>query len=179
MVCMCINISKWTTFSTQSYFPIPCHSVQIYPHVSTVKYERFNLTGVCWTVCCQTCTTCSTVHIHSLHKKYIFVYTAFTISYNRAVAGTSVWMDVLVMTFYSVHRITEPLIIQRCKIPSHNNVSYLHIWSSTPSPTAVAALIGLYTGQSRIRLCSCPSVLSRPLCVVHITGLLWSHWRKR
>lgn len=49
----------------------------------------FNLTGVCWTVCGLTYTTCSTVHIHSFHKKYIFVYTAFTLSYNRAVTGTS------------------------------------------------------------------------------------------
>lgn len=49
----------------------------------------FNLTGVCWTVCGLTYTTCSTVHIHSFHKKYIFLYTAFTLSYNRAVTGTS------------------------------------------------------------------------------------------
>lgn len=48
----------------------------------------FNLTGVCWTVYGLTFTTCSTVHIHSFHKKYIFVYTAFTLSYNRAVTGT-------------------------------------------------------------------------------------------
>lgn len=49
----------------------------------------FNLTGVCWTVCGLTYTTCLTVHIHSFHKKYIFLYTAFTLSYNRAVTGTS------------------------------------------------------------------------------------------
>lgn len=36
---------------------------------------------------CLTYTSCSTVHIHSFHKKYIFLYTAFTVSYNRAVTG--------------------------------------------------------------------------------------------
>lgn len=60
--------------------------------VLKVSKSRFNLTGVCWTVCGLTyTTTCSTVHIHihSFHKKYIFVYTAFTLSYNRAVTGSS------------------------------------------------------------------------------------------
>lgn len=87
----------------------------------------FNLTGVCWTVCCLTHTTCATVHIHSFHKKYIFVYTEFTISYNRAVAGTSVWMDGIFFFFFMcvrqmicrVHQNTSnPLIIQ----PSHRIV---------------------------------------------------------
>lgn len=56
---------------------------------SPLKVFGFNLTGVCWTVCGLTYTTCLTVHIHSFHKKYIFLYTAFTLSYNRAVTGTS------------------------------------------------------------------------------------------
>lgn len=64
----------------------PSQSPQIYSHsFLLLNMSVFNLTGVCWTVCCLTYTTCSTVRIHSFHKKYIFVYTAFTISYNRAV----------------------------------------------------------------------------------------------
>lgn len=55
---------------------------------------RFNLTGVCWKLF-------AVRHIHPAKlytvtasiKKYIFVYTAFTVSY-RAVAGTSFWVDV-------------------------------------------------------------------------------------
>lgn len=110
--------------------------------VFTVKYECFNLTGVCWTVCCLTYTTCSTVHIHSFHKKYIFVYTAFTISYNRAVAGTCVWMDVF---FFCENDLQRPqntsdsfFIIQA--IPSHHNASCVHISSFVFSPAAWSGL---------------------------------------
>lgn len=89
--------------------------------VLMLNMSVFNLNGVCWTVCCLTYTTFSTVHVHSFHKKYIFVYTAFTISNNRAVAGTSVWMDAFVTKWLSsVHKIQAILIIiiQR----SHRNV---------------------------------------------------------
>lgn len=106
----------------------------------------FNLTGVCWTVCCLTCTSCSTVHIHSCHKKYIFVYTAFTISYNRAVAGTSVWMDVFVTNdSQRPQNTSNPLIIQQ----SHHRVSC--IFTSRRafcSPAAWSGLIGLFGHQS-------------------------------
>lgn len=46
-------------------------------------------------------------HSH-LHKKYIFVYTAFTISYNRAVAGTPVWMDDVLLLLSVTHDLRFP-----------------------------------------------------------------------
>lgn len=68
--------------------PIPTNNT-VTQEAFTVKYECFNLMECAEPICCLTYTTCSTVHIHSFHKKYIFVYTAFTLSYSRAAGGAS------------------------------------------------------------------------------------------
>lgn len=99
----------------------------------------FNLTEVCGTVCCLTYTTCSTVHIHSFHKKYIFVYTAFTISYNRVVAGTSVSM--FSENFSQCPQNTSDPQSYSNETPSHNYMPHFYIQSRS-SPAASSILIG-------------------------------------
>lgn len=132
----------------------PSQSPQIHSHsFLLLNMSVFNLTGVCWTVCCLTYTTCLTVHIHSFHKKYIFVYTAFTISYNRAVAGSSVWKDVFCDKWIECPQNTSnPLIIQQ----SHHNVSCVHISACVCSPAAWSGLVGW--SLRSILLCSCLSI---------------------
>lgn len=115
----------------------PSQSPQTHSHMYNVKYRCvgffFNLNGVCRTVCCLTYTTYSTVHIHSFRKKYIFVYTAFTISYNRAVAGMSGWMDAFFVCVTDDLQCPQsprnPLIIQH----SRHYVSCIHISACPPA----------------------------------------------
>lgn len=138
--------------------------------VFTVKYESFNLTGVCWTVCCLTYTTCSTVHIHSFHKKYILVYTAFTISYNRAVAGTCVWMNVFVTMMQCPQNTSDPLIIQQC-----HPIIMCHVFTSLCvfallQPGAVS-LVNSAVSLCFVCLCSCLSIhfVGGPVCTMSPT----------
>lgn len=100
---------------------------------------------------CLTYTTCSTVHIHSFHKKYIFVYTAFTISYNRAVAGTSVWMDVFVAMICSIRK-TKAVLLSY----SNPNIMHhiIHNSSCICSPAAICWAISPFESPRD------PSVLS-------------------
>lgn len=178
--CKSILVQTWChpRLTDYSFSITCCVSSRCHPshkHIHTRFYCLntcvFNLTGVCWTVCCLTYTTCSTVHIHSFHKKYIFVYTAFTI-YNRAVAGTSGWMDVFVTNDLQCPQSTRnPLIIQH----SHHNVSCIHI-SACP-PAAWSSLIGLFGHQSPfdspLQLPVHPFCQrSRPRCVTHTIGLM-------
>lgn len=98
---------------------------------STVKYECFNLTGVCWIHLLShiyNLLNCSHIHIHSFHKKYIFVYTAFTLSYSRAVRGTSLCM-------YGRPKNTSD--------PSHHYVSYVIMRSPSVCLTLPAQLPGI------------------------------------
>lgn len=84
------DYTPYTTTSDVSCknIPIPTNNT-VTQEAFTVKYECFNLMECAEPICCLTYTTCSTVHIHSFHKKYIFVYTAFTLSYSRAAGGAS------------------------------------------------------------------------------------------
>lgn len=171
---------KTTIFQSHAicfpFIPVPTNTVYSQRFLNT---SVFNLTEVCWTVCFLTYTTCSTVHIHSFHKKYIFVYTAFTISYNRAVAGTSVRMDAFFFFFLTKYlqcpqNTSNPVIIQQ----TH---PIIMIMCSHLSMFALPQLGAIRTSHLII-LCSCLSRLfrqrPRPCRVIHTIGLVWRHCRK-
>ena len=132
---------------------------------------------MCWTVCCLTYTTYSTVHIHSFHKKYILVYTAFTISYNRAVAGTSVWMDIFVTMMQRPQNASNQLIIQRhypiiiCRVFTSHCV--LRVFSCSPGAVSLVILpsvsvffVGVFFVCFLAFAAACPSVLSAVMPVM-------------